>query len=234
MRHSPLAEWKHALAKQCGLDLVFPCIIVKMFVSAIVSLLLLGTAALPCLLIVEGRVSPLLYQFTSRAIKAGPSSRRFMSTHCSVPGLLLPRRKQKAQRSKNSSKINIAKRKRSLAPSTGSSSDSGPRTNLRQKSSSQVQLSGSLAPLDMNILWARSGAGSLLLVKRMFNISLEFLKWKDVTLSVLDSAPCLTEVSFHIQLFASHGAPRGSPGESQRWCCARPAHPAWLRPAPHR
>lgn len=32
--------------KQCGLDLVFPCITVKMFVSAIVPLLLLVTAAL--------------------------------------------------------------------------------------------------------------------------------------------------------------------------------------------
>lgn len=34
-------------AKQCGLDLVFPCITMKMFVSAILSLLLLVTAALP-------------------------------------------------------------------------------------------------------------------------------------------------------------------------------------------
>lgn len=34
-------------AKQCGLDLVFPCITMKMFVSAIMSLLLLVTAVLP-------------------------------------------------------------------------------------------------------------------------------------------------------------------------------------------
>lgn len=110
MWHSPLADWKHALVKQCGLDLVFPCIIVKMFVSAIVSLLLLGTAALPCLLIVESWVLPFPYQFTSREMEAGPSSGRFVSTHCSVPAFLPPRRKQKSQHSKSSSKVNLANR----------------------------------------------------------------------------------------------------------------------------
>lgn len=71
-----------------------------------------------------------------------------------------------------------------------------------------------------DILWARIGAGSLLLIKRMFNISLGFLKWKDVTLSILASAPSPTEVSFRIQIYKSAGVPPGSLGASQRQLCS--------------
>lgn len=148
MWHSPLVEWKHALAKQCGLDLVFPCIIMKMFVSAIVSLLLLGTAALPCLLIVASRVSPFPYQLTSREIKAGPSSRRFMSTLFRT--WLPPTMKEAegAAQQEQAAKCILQ---------TGTCFGSlhwrffclwlG--ADLRQKSSSQVLLSGSWAPLEV-------------------------------------------------------------------------------------
>lgn len=226
MWHSPLAEWKHALAKQCGLDLVFPCIIVKMFVSAIVSLLLLGTAALPWLLIAESRVSPFPYQFTSREIKAEPSSRRFMSTHCSVPGFLLPRRKQKVQCSKKSSKISIAKRNVVwlpplavlLAPDQGLTWGRNPPLRCS---------SGSPAPLDLTYFEREIRAGSLLPTKRMLTTSPEFLRQKDGTFSVLASAPSLTEGSFHIQPCASDGVLLGWPGVSALRARAALAQPSW-------
>lgn len=44
-----LLEWNYLLAKQSSLALAFPCIIMKMFVSAILSLLLLSAAAPPSL-----------------------------------------------------------------------------------------------------------------------------------------------------------------------------------------
>lgn len=50
----------------------------------------------------------------------------------------------------------------------------------------------------------------------MFNISLGFLKWKDVTLSILASAPSPSEVSFRIQIYKSAGVPPGSLGASQQ------------------
>lgn len=65
----------------------------------------------------------------------------------------------------------------------------------------------------------------------MFNMSPEFLKWKDVTLCVLASALSLAEMSFHIQLCVSDGAPLCSPGASGQQCCALQAHAAWLWPA---
>lgn len=234
MWDSPLAERKHALAKQCGLDLAFPCIIVKMFVSAIVSLLLLGTAALLCLLIEEGRVSPFPYQLTSRESKAGPSS---SSSQAHVV-LYLASSYHKGRRkcrsaAKNSSKINITNRNEvwlpPLAVLLGLDRGLTWGRNPPHSGAAFWQFSS----IRHDILWARIGAESLLLIKRMFNISLEFLKWKDVTLRVLASAPSPTEVSLHIQLNESAGVPPGSLGASQQQCCALQAWAAWLRPAGH-
>lgn len=235
MWHSPLAEQKHALAKQCGLDLAFPCIIVKMFVSAIVSLLLLGTAALLCLLIEESRVSPFPYHLTNQEYKVGPLSRSSSWAHAV---LYLASSYHKGSRkcrsaAKNCSKINIANRNEVWLPPLAVLLDLDRGLTWGRNPPHSGAAFWQLSSIRHDILWARFGAGSLLLIKRMFNISPEFLKWKDVTLSILASAPSPTEVSFHVQIYESAGVPPGSLGASQRQCRALQACAAWPRPAGH-
>lgn len=231
MWHSPLAEQKHALAKQCGLDLAFPCIIVKMFVSAIVSLLLLGTAALLCFLIEESRVSPCPHHLRSRESKAGPLSRSSSWAHTV---LYLASSYHKGSRkcrsaAKNSSKINIANRNEVWLHPLAVLLDLDRELTWGSNPPHSGAAFWQFSSIRHDILWARIGAGSLLLIKRMFNISLEFLKWKDVTLSIPASTPSPTEVSFHIQIYKSAGVPPGSLGASQRPCCAPRVCAAWLR-----
>lgn len=202
MWHSPLVEWKHALAKQCGLDLVFPCIIMKMFVSAIVSLLLLGTAAPPCLSIMESKASPFSDQFTSWETKVRPSGRRFMRMMCSVPGFLLPQRKQKVQQQQQIyvAQSNVVWLPPLVAPLPLVQGLTGARNPPLMCSSA----------LAKGICFQPEGtrAGSVLLIRR-FNNSPKFLKREDIILHGPASTLRFARMSFDTQLSGSNTVPLG-------------------------
>lgn len=191
MWHSPLVEWKHALAKQCGLDLVFPCIIMKMFVSAIVSLLLLGTAAPPCLSIMESKASPFSDQFTSWETKVRPSGRRFMRMMCSVPGFLLPQRKQKVQEQQQIyvAQSNVVWLPPLVAPLPLVQGPTGAR-NPPLRCSSALPKVSCFQP-------EGTRAGSVLLIRIRFNNSPKFLKREDVILHAPASTLRIARVNFH-------------------------------------
>lgn len=203
MWHSPLVEWKHALAKQCGLDLVFPCIIMKMFVSAIVSLLLLGTAAPPCLSIVESRASPFSDQFTSWETKVRPSGRRFMRMMCSVPGFLLPQRKQKVQEQQQIyvAQSNVVWLPPLVAPLPLAQGSTGARNPPLRCSSALAKVT-CFQP-------EGTRAGNMLLNRRRFNISPKFLKREDVILHAPPSTLSLALAIFGTQLCGSSTVPLG-------------------------